>query len=262
MLASSFLREISFHPRRFRSFLCHLERSKLTDSRIYRTTFSTHSFSSLRTSSLKFSTSFQQLSGLRSLAIRHWMTSLRDFSTVSGSWRSCFRLSRRARRASTSLDTAGVLLLLASFSVSADSRAFFWAAVSASDSFADSFFSSSATRAWTASSMVWARDLSVCRSDDGQRWGIRVKWIQAWLACRLRTSVLPCSDSTISCDTPRGPELYRVDFGEQLIDSSGCRPQTLAGETGAREEWFNVRTPSSYARLGRRPSWRSSRPLW
>jgi hypothetical protein len=79
--------------------------------------------------------------------------------------------------------------------------------------------------------------------------------------CRLRTSVLPCSDSTISCDTPRGPELNTIS----LVSKWSLIPHfwEYGPPEGHRREWdiWKIRTPSRHARLGHRPSWRSSRPL-
>lgn len=129
---------------------------------LHRTTLSTQLFSSLRTSSLNDSTSCQQSSGRRSFSSRHRTTSPRAFSTLSGRGRSCFRLWRRARRASTSADTVRLSPRAASSSVVVLSEAFSSVVLSAAFSCADSLLNSSATRAWTASSKCSARDTSDC----------------------------------------------------------------------------------------------------
>lgn len=77
--------------------------------------------------------------------------------------------------------------------------------------------SSAATRAWTWSSASWARDASVCRFLGGQYWTVRYTTTKEGRrrglcilcsgASGLRTSVLDCSDSTISCDTLLGDDL-------------------------------------------------------
>jgi len=126
----------------------------------HRTTLSTQLFSSRRTSSLNASTSCQQSSGRRSFSRRQRTTSPRAFSTVSGNGRSCFRLSRRARSASTSADTACLSSCVCVSFLSVNSEAFSRAAFSAALSCADSFFNSSDTRAWIASSRCCARETS------------------------------------------------------------------------------------------------------
>jgi hypothetical protein len=132
----------------------------------YETTFSTQFFSSFFTSSLKFSTSRQQSSGRRSFSRRHLMTSLRAVSTPSGSSRTCFLFSSLDRSASTSLDTDCLVKLgAAASSFASSTESLSCASFKAAASLVWSFLSSSATRAWTCSSIRRAREASVyCES--------------------------------------------------------------------------------------------------
>lgn len=140
----------------------------------YLTIFSTHTPSSLLTSFLKFSTSFQQSSGLLSFSLKHFTTSLFAFSTPSSSAVNFFLCSSFFLNSLTSFCTAS---LPRSRSVSPADLLSFLVESSAAEilacSSSKSFdarscrrLSSSATRAWMCNSRVFARVESVCGIDQ------------------------------------------------------------------------------------------------
>lgn len=177
-------------------------------SNLYETTFSTQLFSSFLTSALKLSTSCQQSSGRRSCSRRHRMTSLRAPSTLSGRGRTCLRDSSFLRMASISLLTVYWLVLLSSLKSALAS--FSCAILRASASFCCSFLSSSATRAWSWSSTILEREASV--------------------------SLLDCSESTRSCDSPLGAEAFHTceeigfDSLEPIVSTAmAVQPMSMPG---------------------------------
>jgi hypothetical protein len=126
----------------------------------YEVILSTQPFSSFLTSALNFSTSSQQSRGLLSLSRRHCTTPFLALSTSAGSSRTFFLSSSLRLSALTSLlmdwwegpfvdEESGVLAIVS------------WALLRASEDCAWSFLSSFATRAWTSSSIAFARDASV-----------------------------------------------------------------------------------------------------
>lgn len=176
----------------------------------YETTLLTHSCSIFLTSVLKFSTSCQQSNGRLSFSVKHLTTSLLELSTPSGSDLICLRPSSCLRRSSTCLLTPS-----RDFSFSegagAEEAMASWAEARVLDCWDWSFWSSEVTRAW-----IWA---SIRRWREASVYRVPVSSILSKRGSPelQRTSWLLCSESTRSCDTELGPEL----FGGPSVLSSG-----------------------------------------
>lgn len=102
--------------------------------------------------------------------------------------------------------------------MSVTSDAFSSAALRAFDSCACSLLSSSATRAWVASSRVWARDLSVYGEFAVSKCPRRKRTPQSRQEGE-HTSPLACNDSRTSCETPTGPLLRGCTCQQRNVSS-------------------------------------------
>ncbi|ROW13760.1 hypothetical protein VPNG_03552 [Cytospora leucostoma] len=136
------------------------EGDKKKKKRLYEMTLSTQPLSSLLTSSLKLSTSFQQSRGRRSLSVRQRTTSPRALSTDSGTSRGPLLASSLSRSDCTFWATSGELTGVCSGTDSA--AALSAASRSRESSCCWSFLSSAATRAWTWSSLDCNFSTSSC----------------------------------------------------------------------------------------------------